>query len=323
MTVIHLQATIWSVCANVDDDDVIEGTLPSLPNLHYVVGMLVHMEHVHRGVLNLIRLACHLGDEPGDLSSGLEKLTLSNSQVALCCNELAASLLTVIKSTLCTTSKELSKEVQSLSHEIARAGKNLNQLLKKRRSSKSRKSSGSRIQPQIPQSSEDGKSVIAVNSVERERNGTESGKKRGEDELKEKERAVKSSERLKEEKRRTMKDASLGPNPRKTVASERDDSALKHCKTWSSIEESLEDTSDLLKSSSDGKIGVTEERDLSNSVKLSKSCEPLNVTGLKYSETSNATGQVISESPSNSPPHQPHPQNGFSGAADDEDSSVI
>ena len=111
------------------------GTLPPVPNLHHVTGMLVLVEHVHQGTLTLTQLASHLGreeDDPGEINNKLEKLSMSNSQVALCCNELAASLLTVIKSAPCVTGKELSSQVQSLSHEIARAGKNVNHLLKKR-----------------------------------------------------------------------------------------------------------------------------------------------------------------------------------------------
>ena len=60
----------------------------------------------------------------------VEKLTLCIGRVSLCCNELAASVLTVIKTSSCTTAQELSVEVQSLSHEIARAGKALNHLTK-------------------------------------------------------------------------------------------------------------------------------------------------------------------------------------------------
>ena len=152
---IIFQASIWSVCEAGDGDEdslsVSVGTLPPTPNLRHVTGMLVVVEHVHQGALTLTQLTAQLGNEedPGEINSKLEKLSVSNSQVALCCNELAALLLTVIKSALCTTSKELSSQVQTLSHDIARAGKNVNHLLKKRgvASSSSRRSSRATAQP--------------------------------------------------------------------------------------------------------------------------------------------------------------------------------
>ena len=150
---IIFQASIWSVCevGDGDEDSLSVGTLPPTPNLRHVTGMLVVVEHVHQGALTLTQLTAQLGNEedPGEINSRLEKLSVSNSQVALCCNELAALLLTIIKSAPCTTSKELSSQVQTLSHDIARAGKNVNHLLKKRgvASSSSRRSSRATAQP--------------------------------------------------------------------------------------------------------------------------------------------------------------------------------
>ena len=145
------------MCADSDDSDpssLAVGTLPPIPNLHHVTGMLVVIEHVHQGTLTLTQLTSQLGsgEDPCEMNSKLEKLSMSNSQVALSCNELAASLLTVIKSVPCATGKELSSQVQSLSHEIARAGKNVNHLLKKRGVSSSSRRNSRAAQPQIMQS---------------------------------------------------------------------------------------------------------------------------------------------------------------------------
>lgn len=285
--------------------------------------MLVHVEHVHQGVLTFIRLASHLGDEPGELSAELEKLSLSNSQVALCCNELAASLLTVIKTAPCTTSKELSSEVQSLSHEIARAGKNLNHLLKKMRVS--RKVSG-RTQPQIPQISTAGRTVPTTNTDSREAVMVEQGMKGSRE----------------EREGRKKNDVLMKENVTENTRSERGilaNAAMEHgrdrltvhldstVKTSSSsvTDSTLEEptASEQSSSPSGGRVSAGYQ-DLTTCSRLSK---PLEQT-VKHTEMSNATGQVISESPSNSPPHQAHPQNGYSAPnmghmSDEEDSSII
>ena len=337
------QVAIWSTFEDGDNDVIDEGTLPTLPNLHHIVGMLVHVEHVHQNAHTLVQLACQLGDEPaGEMSNRLEKLSLSNGQVALCCNELAASLLTVIKSAPCAAGKELSSEVQSLSHGIARAGKNLNHLLKKRRVS--RREGGGRAQPQAPPTSNPvAKSVktdIATDSVQT-RISQEASEVVNSTAV---EATTKVDPKLKEEVRQAVDHSRL-------MNDSAVDASIELCDVHiEPMEESIsrpskdspiilrdispkaldEDSSDMLKSYSDGRIPADDRGLPSTSFKLSKSCDPLNITGLKYSETSNATGQVISESPSNSPPHQTHPQNGFSPtappighASDEEDSSVI
>ena len=66
-----------------------------------------------------------------ELPTNVDQLTSPNAQVAHSCNELAASVLAVIKSSVSDSVQELSHEVQALSHEVARAGKNLNHLIKK------------------------------------------------------------------------------------------------------------------------------------------------------------------------------------------------
>ena len=103
-----------------------EGTLPLTPNMRHVMEMLTHLQHVQQNMHDIRQHAEITQEEKDDV----EKLTLCIGCVSLCCNELAASVLTVIKTSSCTTAQELSVEVQSLSHEIARAGKALNHLTK-------------------------------------------------------------------------------------------------------------------------------------------------------------------------------------------------
>ena len=103
-----------------------EGTLPLTPNMRHVMEMLTHLQHVQQNMHNIRQHAEITQEEKDDV----EKLTLCVGRVSLCCNELAASVLTVIKTSSCTTAQELSVEVQSLSHEIERAGKALNHLTK-------------------------------------------------------------------------------------------------------------------------------------------------------------------------------------------------
>lgn len=322
----YTQASFWSVCEG-EEGDVMEGTLPTVPNLHYVVGMLVHLEHVHQGTLTLLQLASQLGDEAGKLTSRLEKLFISNSHVALCCNELAASLLTVIKSTPCTTSKELSSEVQSLSHEIARAGKNLNHLLKKQ--GVSRRAS-SRAQPQLPRS----KSPNSVAVPDTGSRGALTVK--SEPELREKktEEGTESDPVEEEHKiENIVGDIVEQTKPCKTPAEPVD--SPQTCESENSIGDddscgTSVEQSGLLNSGGSG-MTQAESSDLSNNYvrgKLHRTGAPLTGVGVRHSEMSNATGQVIPESPTNSPLHQTCSQNGFAVAtvdsvSDDEDSSVI
>ena len=272
--------------------------------------MLVHVEHVHQGVLNFIRLASHLGNEPGELSTELEKLSLSNSQVALCCNELAALSLTVIKTAPCTTSKELSSEVQSLSHNIARAGKNLNHLLKRVRLS--RRGSG-RTQPQISRaertltterSSSGRKEAVMVQEATKGRAG--------------------GAERRK--KNDVLTKESVAENSRSERVSEHLDSTEVKTFSTSVSNSTLEEPTACDQSPpSSGSRLPADYQSLMTGIKLSKPLELVSVATPKHTEMSNATGQVISESPSNSPPHQTHPQNGCTAGhvSDEEDSSII
>ena len=118
-----------------------EGTLPLTSNEHHVLEMLTHLQHVQENMYDIQEQAGIIQEGNRDL----EKLSVCNGNVARCCNELAASVLTVIKSSSCAAGQELSIEVQSLSREIARAGKALNHLIKRGPgSTKSSKMSGKR-----------------------------------------------------------------------------------------------------------------------------------------------------------------------------------
>ena len=119
-----MQAAIW----NLEDTSEEEGTLPVTPNINHVVDMLLRLQQVQS---NMESIAEQAGQIVEGSSVRTEKLSHCNSHAALCCNELAASVLTVVKHSPCATSRELSAEVQSLSHEIARAVKTLNHLIKK------------------------------------------------------------------------------------------------------------------------------------------------------------------------------------------------
>lgn len=283
--------------------------------------MLIHVEHVHQGVLTFIRLTGHLGNEPGELSTELERLSLSNSQVALCCNELAASSLTVIKTAPCTTSKELSSEVQSLSHNIARAGKNLNHLLK--RICASRKGSG-RTQPQMSRAR---KTVPTVDTESKQAVMVQEGMKGSAEEAEEWKKNDVLVESVAENSRseRVIQDSGamacgrhqLSVHPDSTVKTPSSDV------TNSTLEEPT--ASDQSSSSSAGGRVSADYQDLTTSTEQNKPLKLVSVATLKHTEMSNATGQVISESPSNSPPHQTHPQNGYSAGhvSDEEDSSII
>ena len=351
---LFLQASIWSMRdggAGEDDDIIAVGTVPPVPNLHHVTGMLVHVEHVHQCTLTLTHLTTQLScEEPREVNSGLEKLSISNSQVALRCNELAASLLTVIKSTPCTTGKELSSQVQSLSHEIARAGKNLNHLLKKRGVS-SRRSSRT-PQPQILQSNVPTKSIKTVPTVADNGSGSVS-----------------------------LTVAQVGPDldEKTTMSASRQNNVLHEVESRNNGTDSTLTISTVEHRSKADTTPATSadttnmERDTSSenssepseSIAKSSNCNPTtnNMGAIDISDVivaegtpvktieetvnvrhSNATGQVISESPTHSPPHHTTSScttsNGFSAtaiasvpgaaamatvaaASDEEDSSVI
>ena len=333
MSVIHFQMSVWSMSED-GESDIIEGTLPTPPNLHHIVGMLVHVEHVHQAILTLIHRASHLGNEPGQLSSELEKLSVSNSQVALGSNELAASLLTVIKTAPCTTGKELSNEVQSLSHDIARAGKNLNHLLKRRRVSG--KGIG-RIQPQIPQLNVATRTVPVEDTEKREMVTSHQGmqglpeQRRGEGEghhdVLNEQSGIEDCRSTGDVGGTTSMEHDRPPNRLKVHVNSTVQISSSGLTSFS-VEEGHPRPPGELKSSCHNRTLAGDHR-LTADAELSKTLEPVAVTSTKYSEMSNATGQVISESPSNSPPHQTHPQNGYSApttvghVSDEEDSSVI
>ena len=118
------QAAVW----NLENGSQDEGILPVTPNINHVVDMLIRLQQVQSHMDSIAEQAGQIVEGSG---ADTEKLLHCNGHVGLSCNELAASMLTVIKNSPCATARELSAEVQSLSHEIARAGKNLNHLIKK------------------------------------------------------------------------------------------------------------------------------------------------------------------------------------------------
>jgi hypothetical protein len=310
--IIIFQASIWSMCdaGDVDYGSLSVGTLPPVPNLHHVTGMLVVVEHVHQGTLTLTHLTSQLGSEedPGEINNRLEKISMSNSQVALRCNELAASLLTVIKSAPCATGKELSSQVQSLSHDIARAGKNVNHLLKKRgvASSSSRRTSRAATQPPLSNTAAAITTSNVSAAVENSRKrvslpGPQAG--HGLDEK------ASVGER--------------GPRRKSNVIHERESRNIGTESISTAITEHRSNT-DTTRTLSAGNTTIDLERDRT-SEKPSEST-PNSTTPVTASQNgnssavrevpakttteeavsvrhSNATGQVISDSPTHSPPH--------------------
>ena len=310
------------MCDAEDSDlSLAVGTLLPVPNLHHVTGMLVLVEHVHQGTLTLIQLTSQLGSEdPGEINSKLEKLSMSNSQVALCCNELAASLLTVIKSTPCATGKELSSQVQSLSHEIARAGKNVNHLLKKRGVSSSSRRNSQAPQPQLMQSN-----TAASKSTTTNVSAVENSSKRGSLTvaqtglgLDEKATAVLVGER---------------DSRRKSHEVESGNSRTESTSTISTVVEhrSKDDTTPTISAANTANItDVERDKSSEKSSESTPNCSnstPVaghNGGSIAVKDTpvktappteetvnvrhSNATGQVISESPTHSPPHHTNSQ---------------
>ena len=126
---------------NLDGSLLEDGTLPRTPSTSHVVSVPLHLECLEKSVSGLALLACQLTTPPSETTplsmttlpppSPYKKLMLCNGHAVLCCNELAASILTVLKSASSEAGLEFPPEVRSLSHEIARAGKSLNHYLKK------------------------------------------------------------------------------------------------------------------------------------------------------------------------------------------------
>ena len=304
--------------AGDSDPSLAVGTLPPVPNLHHVTGMLVLVEHVHQDTLTLIQLTSQLGSEdPGEINSKLEKLSMSNSQVALCCNELAASLLTVIKSTPCATGKELSSQVQSLSHEIARAGKNVNHLLKKRGVSSSSRRNSRAQQPQLMQSN----TAATKNIV----SAVENSSKRGSltvaqtgPGLDEKPTAVSVGERG--SRRKSNVPHEVESRNSRTESTSTISTVVEHrSKADTTPTISAANTTDVERDKSSKKTSESTPN-CSNSTPVAghngssiavkempvKTAPPTEETvNVRHS---NATGQVISESPTHSPPHHTNSQ---------------
>jgi hypothetical protein len=295
------QASIWSVCdaGDVDYGSLSVGTLPPVPNLHHVTGMLVVVEHIHQGTLTLTHLTSQLGNEedPGEINSRLEKISMSNSQVALRCNELAASLLTVIKSAPCATSKELSSQVQSLSHDIARAGKNVNHLLKKRgvASSSSRRNSRAATQPPLSNTAATITTSNVSAAVENSRKrvslpGPQAG--RG---LDEKASVEERGPRRKSNVIHEGESRNSGTESISTAITEHRtnaDTDLERDRTSEKLSESTPNSTRPVTAGQNGDSSALREMPAKTTTEEAVSVRH-----------SNATGQVISDSPTHSPPH--------------------
>ena len=310
-SVIFFQASVWSMCeVGEGDSSVAVGTLPPIPNLHHVTGMLVVVENVHQGTLTLVQLTTQLDSEdPGEINSKLEKLSISNSQVALCCNELAASLLTVIKSAPCATDKELSSQVQSLSHEIARAGKNVNHLLKKRGVSSSSRKNSRTTQPQIMQSN-----VAAMKNAVTTLSTADNTSKRGSltvaqrgPDSEEKATAVSVGERGSRRKSSALCDVESRNNRTELI------STVEHRSKADATPTASADTTNTERNiipneKSEPSQPAANSSSLNDSGSNAAEMMPVKTVPAPAEETvnvrhSNATGQVISESPTHSPPH--------------------
>ncbi len=103
-----------------------EGTLPLTPPLPAVVKLLSHLSQVEQSVTNL---SSHLRQL--DTAISLEDVSSGNKQMAHSCHELAALALRVLNGSPSLSAQGFIVEVQQLSHEIARAGKAVNQTVKK------------------------------------------------------------------------------------------------------------------------------------------------------------------------------------------------
>lgn len=321
------QASVWSICeVGESESSGAVGTLPSVPNLHHVTGMLVLVEHVHQGTLTLTHITTQLGSEdPGEINSKLEKLSMSNSQVALCCNELAASLLTVIKSAPCATGKELSSQVQSLSHEIARAGKNVNHLLKKRGvSSSSRKSSRS-TQPQIMQSNmaTTKSTTVNISTVENSSKRSSLAVAQMGPDSEEKATAVSVEERGSRRKSNALHDVESRNNRTELISTVEHRSKADATPTASANTTNTERDKSSENPSEPSQLTTNFSNSTptasQNGGSIAAEVTPVKPVPPPAEETvnvrhSNATGQVISESPTHSPPHHTNTvaSNGFS-----------
>ena len=305
-----------------DEDRLSVGTLPPTPNLRHVTGMLVIVEHVHQNTLTLTQLTTQLGNEedPGEINSRLEKLSVSNSQVALSCNELAASLLTVIKSAPCTTSKELSSQVQSLSHDIARAGKNVNHILKKRgvASSSSRRSSRTAAQPNTAVAT---KITTATNvpAVENSRKRVSlMGPQAGGSGFDEQASVGERGSRRKSNVPHEGESRNNGTESIATISTATSNTALGTTTTDLERDRSSEKTSESTQNgpSSTPPAAASHNGD-SNAGRespLAKTAPPLTTEEAVSVRHSNATGQVISDSPTHSPPHHTSSQSSVAPA---------
>ena len=108
-----------------EQNDLDHSSAPNAPSLHRVTEMLT----LAYRVLSHVTMLCNCA---GMERIDCDKLTECNTETAGACTQLAASILHVIKSSGCEQDV-LATNIQNLSREIMRSGKNLNHAAKRYR----------------------------------------------------------------------------------------------------------------------------------------------------------------------------------------------
>jgi len=119
---IFQQDQMWPSIEDQDEEDL-QSAL-NAPSLKHVTEMLV----LAYQVLSHISKLC---DTASTQRIDCDQLKHCNTETAGTCTQLAASVLNVIKSSGCQQGDILTGNIQTLSREIMRAGKNLNHAAKK------------------------------------------------------------------------------------------------------------------------------------------------------------------------------------------------
>ena len=113
---------MWPSVEDQDEEDY-QSAL-NAPSLNYVTEMLALAYKVMSHVTKLC-------DTTSTQRIDCDQLKHCNTDTAGTCTQLAASVLNVIKSSGCQQDNILTGDIQTLSREIMRAGKNLNHAAKK------------------------------------------------------------------------------------------------------------------------------------------------------------------------------------------------
>lgn len=113
---------MWPSAEDQDDEDY--QSAPNAPSLNHVTEMLTL-------ACNVMSHVTKLCDTAGTQRIDCDQLKHCNTETAGTCTQLAAAVLNVIKSSGCQQGDILTGNIQTLSREIMRAGKNLNHAAKK------------------------------------------------------------------------------------------------------------------------------------------------------------------------------------------------